>query len=88
MSADSKRITQADFDTLDNLLDTHCFSIPRIRFTESERQFVELMLAAQDLHIKNKKYPTVGEARAENQRKIEYREKLDRDYFESRWVEV
>ena len=45
--------TKRDIAAMDHLLDTHWFSTQRIRFTEGEWQFVQLMLAAQDLLTKN-----------------------------------
>ena len=85
---DDRRITKRDIAAMNHLLDTYWFAIPRKRFSENQKQFVDLVLAAQDLLATNKKYPTVGESRAENQRKIEHREKLNRDYFESHRVKA
>ena len=86
MNADSRRLTKADFDMLNKLLDTRWFATPRMPMTEIESQFVFLMLAGQELYSRNQKYPTLMEARAERQRQVEHREKLNRDYFASRTV--
>jgi hypothetical protein len=86
--SDDRRITKRDIAAMNHLLDTYWFAVPRKRFSENQKQFVNLVLSAETLYSKNKKYPTVGEARAENQRNIEHREKLDRDYFESRRVKA
>jgi hypothetical protein len=83
---DNRRVTKRDFVVMEKLLDSTWFAIPRKPLTANQKQFVNLVLAAKELHARNKKYPTVGEAREEQQKKIEHREKLNRDYYSSHKV--
>jgi hypothetical protein len=63
-----RKITKADLIKLDQLIEQ---LLNRTLWTEKERSYVRFMMVAQDLYVKTKKLPTIGEVRAEQNRRTE-----------------